>query len=182
MSPSQIRSSPIRQGPNVDPPYNNSSRALGPPDGPGTSLGNGSEGDITDASLILRFDDNSLTPSGDSTADLHIFEGGPAVEEMEISISKDGQAWIFLGLLEGQPTSIDIDGTAGVAPGDLFRFVRLSDAGEGASGSPFGGADIDAVGAISSSFDVPDIPQIAAPAALPLLGLGLAALVAYRRR
>ncbi len=168
-------------GANVASPHDDPSAALGAPDwqsggaGGYASLGNPQTGETFGGSIILQFTDNSLTPSGTSDADLHIFEIGQQVEEMEISISKDQQSWIVLGILEGQPTSIDIDAVAGVQPGDLFSFVRIIDAGENQSFSPFGGADIDAVGAISSSFEVPDIPGVPAPAALPLLAFGVAA-------
>jgi len=63
--------------------------------------------------LIVRFVDNSLTPSGNATADRHIFEIGPEVDVFNLSISVDGITWIDLGNVSGQPTSVDIDGRRG---------------------------------------------------------------------
>lgn len=126
------------------------------------SLGDGGE-------LILQFTDNSLTTSGDSTADLHIFEVGAVVERMNISISTNNLDWVDLGFWEGQPASIDIDGITGVVDGTLYSYIRLrDDLSINQTGFPFGEADIDAVGAISSGEAV--VPE---PASLALLGLGL---------
>ena len=171
----------------VDDAHDNPEEALGVPDqpsGPGidyVSLGNNDPGVEGDATLILRFTDNSLTTSGGATADLHVFEIGTAIELMEVSISTDALTWIVLGTLEGQPTSIDIDAVAGVVAGGLYSYVRIVDAGEGASGSPFAGADIDAVGAISSGVAVPPVPV---PAVLPFLLSGLVGLglLGWRKR
>ena len=63
----------------------------------------------TGGSITMQFTDNALTGSGDSAADLHIFEIGADVEGFFVEISTDGFAWVDLGLLAGQPTSIDID-------------------------------------------------------------------------
>ena len=121
--------------------------------------------------------DNSLTTSGDATADLHIFEVGSAVEIFNVSISQDLITWIDLGDLSGQPTSIDIDGVAGVVAFAQYSYVRLIDVGPNQTGSPFGEADIDAIGAISSA------PAVAmnAPGAIAVFALGLAGMV-WRRR
>ena len=147
-----------------------SSQALGAPDGNHLSLGDG-------GSLIVQFTDNSLTTSGDATADLHIFEVGSAVEIFNVSISQDLITWIDLGDLSGQPTSIDIDGVAGVVAFAQYSYVRLIDVGPNQTGSPFGEADIDAIGAISSA------PAVAmnAPGAIAVFALGLAGMV-WRRR
>jgi OOP family OmpA-OmpF porin len=77
--------------------------------------------------------------------DLHIFEVGPAVEPTQLEISKDGAAWINIGRVSGGKASVDIHNF--VAPGDQFRFVRLTDLKE-ACGGEWPGADIDAVAAI----------------------------------
>lgn len=77
--------------------------------------------------------------------DLHIFEVGPAVEPTQLEISKDGAAWINIGRISGGKAAVDIHNF--VAPGDQFRFVRLTDMKEGCGGD-WPGADIDAVAAI----------------------------------
>ncbi len=134
-------------GPEVSGPYLDSSQALGVPDGTNetnfVSLGH-------QGTLIVQFTDNSLTTSGDATADLHIFEQGNQVEPFNVAISTDLITWIDLGDVSGQPTSIDIDGAAGVMPGTMYSYVRIIDLMPNTSLDPWGGADIDAVGAISS--------------------------------
>jgi hypothetical protein len=165
-------------GTNVSGNWLNSSYAVGVPDynaaaaTGAVSLGIGGE-------LILRFIDNSLTTSGNNTPDIHVFEIGGNIERFNLSISTDGLAWIDLGDVLGQPTSVDIDSKAGVIAGTKYTWVRLLDVAPNQSGSPFGEADIDAVGAISSAPPPPPVPE---PATLSLLGLGLAGLGLARRR
>lgn len=158
-------------GPDVGAPHLDSSQVLGAPDGNHLSLGDS-------GSLIVRFSDNSLTTSGDATPDLHIFEVGAVVEVFNVAISQDLVNWIDLGDLSGQPTSIDIDGVAGVVAFAQYSYVRLIDVGPNQTGSPFGEADIDAIGAISSAPPV----AIHAPGALGIFILGLAALARSRRK
>jgi hypothetical protein len=162
------------QGTNVGPPYDDPLDALGTPDY------NGSTGSVSlgiGGQLVLRFLDNSLTTSGDATPDIHIFEIGGAVETFNLSISTNGVTWIDLGNVSGQPTSVDIDGKAGVIAGTQYSFVRFIDVAPSQSGAPFGEADIDAVGAISSAPPV-DVPE---PASMALLGAALLGLGARRR-
>lgn len=131
-------------GPDVAGSYLESERALGPPDQRGqTSLGN-------EGVLIVEFTDNGLVDQQvvQDGLDLWIFEEGPVVEFFQVEISQDGLIWIDLGEFSGQPTGIDIGPF--VQPGDVFRFVRLTDVLPEQSGSPFGEADIDAIGAIGS--------------------------------
>jgi len=140
-------------GKDVGGTYDDPNEALGVPDYSShrgaASLGDGGE-------LILQFTDNSLTTSGDDANDLHIFEVGPDVEWMIISISTDASSWISLGEFRGQPKSIDIDAIDGVVTGTKYSFVRIQDdPNVNQSGSPYGEADIDAVGAISSAERVP---------------------------
>jgi hypothetical protein len=158
-------------GPDVAAPHDDQNLVLGAPDGSHISLGE-------NGSIIVRFSDNSLTTSGDATADLHIFEVGARVEVFNIAISQDLVNWIDLGDLSGQPTSIDIDAVAGVAQFAQYSYVRLTDVDPNQTGSPFGEADIDAIGAISSAPPV----AIHAPGALAFLGLGFAAMMLRRRR
>lgn len=158
-------------GPDVGAPHLDASQVLGAPDGNHLSLGD-------NGTLIVRFSDNSLTTSGDATPDLHIFEVGTVVEVFNVAISQDQVTWIDLGDLSGQPTSIDIDGVAGVVAFAQYSYVRLIDVGPNQTGSPFGEADIDAIGAISSAPPV----AIHAPGALAIFILGLAGLARGRRR
>jgi len=158
-------------GPDVAAPHDDQNLVLGAPDGSHISLGD-------NGSIIVRFSDNSLTTSGDATADLHIFEVGARVEVFNIAISQDLVNWIDLGDLSGQPTSIDIDAVAGVVQFAQYSYVRLTDVDPNQTGSPFGEADIDAIGAISSAPPV----AIHAPGALAFLGLGFAAMMQRRRR
>ena len=158
-------------GPDVAAPHDDQNLVLGAPDGSHISLGE-------NGSIIVRFSDNSLTTSGDATADLHIFEVGARVEVFNIAISQDLVNWIDLGDLSGQPTSIDIDAVTGVVQFAQYSYVRLTDVDPNQTGSPFGEADIDTIGAISSAPPV----AIHAPGALAFLGLGFAAMMLRRRR
>lgn len=164
-------------GANVGTGYDDPSAALGVPDfigGPNNthfSLGIG-------GSLIVQFTDNSLTTSGNSDLDLWIFEVGTEVELFNVAISTDASSWIDLGDVLGQPTGIDIDSVAGVVAGGLYSFVRIKDILPNQSGAPFGEADIDAIGAISSGKAV----DISLPGTVALVVLGLAGLGRTRRQ
>ena len=139
------------------------------------SLGSG-------GSIILQFTDNSLTGSGDSARDLHIFEIGPDVEDIFVDISKDGVDWFSIGKVLGSTASIDIDGF-GFGPTDFFYFVRLTDdPNEGAISGIQVGADIDAVGAITGPPPSTPPPGVPEPGTLLLLGAGLAGLALTKAR
>ena len=100
-------------GANVSGIWDDPTDALGVPNYNGAnavSLGIGGE-------LIVKFTDNSLTTSGDNTPDIHIFEVGDAIEFFNLAISTNGVSWIDLGNVLGQPTSVNIDGVAGVVAG-----------------------------------------------------------------
>ncbi|HEU4644895.1 MAG TPA: PEP-CTERM sorting domain-containing protein [Burkholderiales bacterium] len=134
------------------------------------SLGDG-------GSIVLRFDDNRLTGSGSSAADLWIFEIGPQVEAMFVDISMDGVNWQEVGRVGGSTAGVDID-AYGFGLLHQFAFVRLTDDpdADGQTGITVG-ADIDALGAISTVAVIPE-PQ---NYALLLAGLGLMGFVARRR-
>ncbi|MEM9481883.1 MAG: hypothetical protein AAGA58_19710, partial [Verrucomicrobiota bacterium] len=127
----------------------NGNAALGTPQGATTSANHATLG--VGGSITLEFVDNVLTGSGDNCADLHVFEVGGDVEDTFVEISIDGVVWEDVGKVTGSTDSIDID-SFGFGPDKQFRFVRLTD--DPAEGNTTGstvGADIDAVGAISSS-------------------------------
>ena len=140
-------------GTGVSPGFNNPNRALGAPDSLNpndepidgaftTSLGNG-------GSLTLAFVDNFLTGSGDARPDLIVFENG-AVESVRVEISRDGVTFTNVGIVGGVTKTIDID-QFGFGPQDRFTFVRLTDLRQGNQTSGPAGADIDAVGALSTA-------------------------------
>ena len=83
------------------------------------SLGDG-------GSVVLRFDDNKLTGSGDNALDLWVFEVGPDIEDTFVEISKNGLNWSPVGKVFGSTAGIDID-AFGFGPADLFGFIRLTD-------------------------------------------------------
>lgn len=171
-------------GPGAVGDYVDPSLALGIPDYDGaavghnhTSLGNGGE-------LILQFIDNSLTTSGNAENDLWIFEVGPAVEPTSIFVSTDNSNWVPVGATGGSTRGIDIDAYigAGVVLGERYSFVKLIDDNRRLSDYPFAGADIDAIGAISSAPAV--VNPVPEPGTLALFASGglLLGLVRLRKR
>jgi hypothetical protein len=130
--------------------HDNASMALGIPDYVNNTnyVSLGDEG-----TLVLKFTDNSLTTSGNENKDLWIFEIGEKFESTDVYISKDGINWIYTGNTSNYTTGIDIDayiGPEGVVLGEQYSYVKLVDRLPHESDSPTAGADIDAVGAISS--------------------------------
>ena len=135
------------------------------------SLGDG-------GSITLHFTDNVLTGSDSTALDLWIFEVGPDVEDTFVDISVDGTTWISVGKVFGSTAGIDID-AFGYGSASAFGYIRLTDDGalDGQSGATVG-ADIDAVGAISTQRR--SVPE---PGVLGLLAaaLGAAFLISRRR-
>lgn len=139
-------------GTGLTAPFDNPDRALGPPDGPGRS-GVPLDGSTTvslgrGGSMTLQFVDNFLTGSGDARPDLVIFEAGE-IESVRVEISRDGETFFDVGVVGGIDNTVDID-AFGFGPQDRFSFVRLTDLRQGSQVTGPAGADIDAVGAISS--------------------------------
>lgn len=125
-----------------------SSQTLGVPNYTGGSNGDNAASLGGGGRITLQFIDNALTGSNNDEEDLYIFEIGPRVEDTFVEISKDGINFVSVGKVFGSTASIDID-SFGFTAADRFYFVRLTDAGS-QTGTGSIGADIDAVGAISS--------------------------------
>ncbi len=106
-------------------------------------------------SITVKFTDNFLVGSDDDKDDLWIFEAGGLVEGMYVDISKDGETWFSLGEIGGtQHAGFDLD-AFGFTSDDTFSYVKVTDNGRNRYGQGWAGADIDAIGAISSK-DVPE--------------------------
>ena len=121
---------------------------------------------------VGRFCRRPPAPAPAPAAHLWIFEVGPDVEDTFVDISKDGANWFSVGKVAGATAGIDID-AYGFGTSDFFSYVRLTDdtdEGEQGNGQTVG-ADIDAVGAISSA---PPVNQVPEPTTLALLGVALA--------
>jgi hypothetical protein len=99
--------------------------------------------------LVVRFDDNILTGSDDSSPDLAVYEVGSA-ELVRVEVSSDGVTYTSVGTASFNSPLIDIDQYGFNSLSQLY-FVRLTDErDEGGITGDSVGADIDAVGAISS--------------------------------
>lgn len=130
----------------IEDSANNPQVILGPPD----FSGNVNDGSFLslgcDGTVILQFTDNALVDV--EGPDLYVFEVGPKVEGMTLSISEDGDTWVDLGDISGGRAEVDLAGL--VSMDASYRYVRLTDDGTDC-GTRFAGADIDAVAAIGST-------------------------------
>lgn len=175
------------QLPNVQEPFNNPVSALGPPNSANRDRSLSSLSARHDVSLglggsiTLRFTNNALTGSGDNKPDLWIFEAGEKTESVFVEISKDGKIWHSVGRTDEQRSGIDID-AYGWGPEDYFAYVRLKDDPEEGEHDGvrynnewigWGGADIDAVGAISSISLISSVSH-SSPFSIPISKLILA--------
>ncbi len=99
--------------------------------------------------LVLQFTDNLLTGSGDGNPDLVIFEVGDS-EEVLVEVSADGSRFTAVGRASAASPTIDLD-AFGFNRNSRLSFVRLTDvSNQGSITGDSVGADIDAVGALSS--------------------------------
>lgn len=146
----------VTLGSDVDFEYTDIFAALSSPDGTGRgpepasgdftlSLGSGGR-------AVFQFTNNLLTGNDSPSPDLVIFETG-ASESVRVEISRDGKNYFDVGVASGLSPFVDLD-AYGFGAGDRFAYVRLTDIV-----TPFdeptpsfgpAGADIDAVGAIST--------------------------------
>ncbi len=140
-------------GTGVSGTFANQAAVIGAPDGPGrgaepidgtTTLSLGSGGVLT-----VQFTDNLLTGSGDARPDLVIFETGE-IESVRVEVSRDGVTYFNVGILGGVSNTIDLD-AFNFGAQDRFAFVRLTDLRQGTATSGPVGADIDAIGALSTA-------------------------------
>lgn len=160
--------------PNVKAPFNKPSTALGLPNSSNLNnpLPSLSERDDValgiGGSITLQFTDNLLTGSGNGAPDLWIFEAGGVTESVLVEVSQDGKNWHAVGRTDRERSGIDID-AFGWGPRDFFSYVRLTDdpqegnhEGTWRDGKwlGWGGANIDAVGAISSATFERTTPEI----------------------
>lgn len=146
----------LNLGNDVDSAFTDTVAALSSPDG--TGRGNEPEdGEFTlslgtGGQAVFRFTDNFLTGNDSPTPDLVIFETG-ASETVRVEISRDGEVWEDVGTASGINPTIDID-ARGHDSNDRFAFVRLTDEpnqrDEPTPAFGAAGADIDAVGALST--------------------------------
>ncbi|MGF1478618.1 MAG: hypothetical protein ACFB4I_03915 [Cyanophyceae cyanobacterium] len=177
--------------PNVSAPFDNPSTALG---GPNSStlekpLSSPDRHDVAlgiGGSITLKFTDNLLTGSGDDAPDLWIFEAGGVTESVLVEISKDGETWHSVGQTTRQRSGIDID-AFGWGPQEFFSYVRLTDdPHEGDHNGiwkdgewlGWGGANIDAVGTISSASLEKSAPDVLT-SSLPLSRFVISALITF---
>ena len=127
-------------GTGVISPNDDPTRALGVPNTILVSLGLG-------GTIVMTFDTDLLTTSGDGANDLWIFEKG-SYEPTDVFISADGIDWISVGEVPGGTSGVDIDSFigSGVTSGQEYDYVKLIDKNTGLT---IDGADIDAVVASS---------------------------------
>jgi hypothetical protein len=153
------------------PDYAGDANCTGDPFCTFVSLGDG-------GAITLQFTDNFLTGSGNSDFDLWIFEVGPDVEDTFVQVSSDGVTFVNVGKVFGATSGIDLD-AFGFGTDAMFSYVRLIDDtnADNQTGITVG-ADIDAIGAIST---VPVTTAVPEPSTLLLLASGAAVLGARRR-
>jgi len=99
--------------------------------------------------LVVQFTDNILTASDDARPDLAIYEVG-IPELVRVEVSADGLNYTSVGTASFNNRYIDLD-QYGFNSLSQLQYVRLTDEpGEGPASGDSVGADIDAVGALSS--------------------------------
>lgn len=130
--------------------FTNPAKSIGVPDYSGGASGTGAYTLGHGGSIVLEFRDNRLSGDGTNQPDLYIFEVGPFTEPTDVLVSEFGKNFLSVGKVEGSTSSIDIDPFIAATPNKTFRFVKLVDDTSDSSAGTTPGADIDAVGAIST--------------------------------
>jgi hypothetical protein len=99
---------------------------------------------------------------------------------MDVEVSVDGSNWLAVGQVAGSVAGVDLD-SFGYGVSDRFSYVRLTDvfADSHSAAGGSAGADVDAIGAISSAPIAAAVPETYA---LMLAGLGVMGWVARRRK
>jgi hypothetical protein len=99
--------------------------------------------------LVVQFTNNILTGSNDARPDLAVYEVGSS-ELVTVEVSSDNVTYTSVGTASFANRYVDLDAFGFNSLSQLF-YVRLTDvASDGAVSGDSVGADIDAVGAISS--------------------------------
>lgn len=139
-------------GPGPVTGLNDPAAALGSPNYTGSGEPLPNEGVVSlgrGGQLTVEFTNNFLTGSGDAEPDLMIFEVGDS-EEVIVELSVDGNRFTNVGRASAASPTIDID-AFGFNLNSRVAFVRMTDVEvQGSQSGDSVGADIDAVGAISS--------------------------------
>ena len=139
-------------GPVPETGLQNPDAALGIPDYSGVGEPQPGQGAVSlgrGGSLVVQFTNNYLTGSGDARPDLAIYEVGNS-ENVRVEVSADGRNYTFVGTASFSNRYIDLD-AFGFNTMSQLQYVRLTDdANQGATTGSSVGADIDAVGALSS--------------------------------
>ena len=139
-------------GPTPGPGLNDPVQALAAPNFSGTGEPQAGEGVVSlgrGGQIVLEFTNNFLTGSGDANPDLMIFEVGDS-EEVLVEVSADGANFVSVGRASAASPTVDID-AFGFNLISRIGFVRLTDVAiQGSQDGESVGADIDAIGAISS--------------------------------
>lgn len=151
-------------GDDAEASFRDPEAALGSPDSRGIAATDPENGLFTlslgsGGTATFVFEDNLLTGSssnpssligvGDGIADLIIFESGMP-ERVRVEVSRDNETFFQVGEIFGLDNTIDLD-AFGFGLNDRFSYVRLTDLSPaGSFNFGAGGADIDAVGALST--------------------------------
>lgn len=148
-----VRYSPLQSGgPSPVAGLDDPIQAIGVPDYSGTGEPRPEEGVVSlgrGGQLVLQFNNNFLTGSNNANPDLVIFEVGET-ESVLVEVSADGNTWTNVGNVSAANKTVDLD-SFGFNINSRLAFVRLTDfVGQGAQSGNSVGADIDAVGALSS--------------------------------